>query len=280
MRISEFDTNMVVNDLPRPWVELHWITPENAQKVLDKRNGKNRKMREWWAKILAHSMSTGNWHITTSSIGFDSDGNLVNGQHTLRACVISGKPIKSFVAFNLHPRSFEVIDIGVKRRVQDQLRMEKDFAEVVRLATIIYTSRGIPMSEEMRVVSEAGLLKLLEELREHCGKKVKFFSSVPMRLAACATVILTSNREYVFNQYEALCQLDFDKMSRVGQMLVRQVASNKANSMDTSTSLARGLIVLDPKNKNLQRIYAEGPENAAWARETVRKAISKIVEES
>ena len=280
MRIAEFGNSTFVNDLPRPWVELHWITPENAQKILDGRNVKNRKMREWWAKVLAHSISTGNWHVTTSCIGFDTDGKLVNGQHTLRACVISGKPIKSFVAFDLHPRCFEVIDIGIKRRVQDQLDMDKDFAEVVRLATIIHTSRPIPMPEEMLLVAEAGLMKLMKELRDHCNKKVKFYSSVPMRLAAFATVILTSDKEYVFRQYASLCRLDFDNMSRVGQSLVRQVSSNKANSVDTSTTLARGLIVFDPKNKNLQRIYAEGPESQAWARDTVRFAITKIIEEA
>jgi hypothetical protein len=284
MYITELNATTRVMDLGQfnqlPWVELHRITPEVAQSILDTRNTQNRVMREWWAKVLAHSMTSGNWHVTTNSIGFDSKGLLINGQHTLRACVIAGVPIQTFIAFNLHPKAFEVIDIGMKRRVQDLLRMEKRYAEVVRFASILTFSRTTPMADDMRVLSDAGLMQMLEEVDNHCARQVKFYSSVPMRLAACMSIVLTSNREYVLQQYEALCSMNFDQMSKVSQLLVRQVASGKARSFNTGETLARGMIVFDYKNRNHQKIYAEGPDNIAWARERARGVLLSMVEAS
>jgi len=94
------------------------------------------------------------------------------------------------------------------------------------------------------------------------------------------SIALHSNREYVLQQYEALCTMDFDKMSKVCQLLVRQVASGKARSFNTSETLCRGLIVFDERNRNYQKIYAEGDDKAAWARERARGVLLSMIDAS
>lgn len=91
------------------------ITPEAAQSILETCNASNRRMRGWWAAALAAAIKRGEWLLTHQGIAFDQHGNLIDGQHRLKAIVLAGIAVKMFVFVGLESRSFMAIDVGVKR---------------------------------------------------------------------------------------------------------------------------------------------------------------------
>lgn len=273
MYITELNRSTRIIDPRAPFVELHSITPSVAEAILATRNTRNRDLREWYAKALAVPICHGRYFITSQAIGFDTDGVLIDGQHRLRACVYAKMPIVSFVAFGLDPKAFEYIDTGIKRNASDLLQMNRRVSDVLKFCTTI-THRQMCDAGEMREVATTGLPQMVEALLNWCGTAAKFYASAPMRLAACITIMGGGDAEYVYGQYRALVMQDFDRMSSITKCLVRQVSSGKARAMDHSPTLARGLMVFDIKNANLTKLYAEGDDNAAWARDRVRAVIA------
>jgi len=102
---------------------IETITPEYASEVLRLQNGRNRTIREYRVVNLAFAMENGQWKTESNdAICFDTNGQLINGQHRLSAVVLTGKPIEMLVGRNLPSESFSVIDTGAKRTGADFLR--------------------------------------------------------------------------------------------------------------------------------------------------------------
>jgi hypothetical protein len=77
------------------------ITPKFAGDILAKHNGKNRKISERIVDKYANDMKVGAWGITHQGIAFDTEGDLLDGQHRLAAIIKSGKTIKMLVTTGL-----------------------------------------------------------------------------------------------------------------------------------------------------------------------------------
>lgn len=92
------------------------ISPELAQSWLSK-SGKNRKKNTGHIKRLAEKMAEGRWIVNGQTISFDSEGNLIDGQHRLEAIVMAGVTIKHAVAFDVEdPRAFKSYDAESLKR--------------------------------------------------------------------------------------------------------------------------------------------------------------------
>lgn len=100
-------------------VEL--IGPDDARQMLA-RNTSNRKVAKSRVQLLADAMSRGDFTFTGESIIFDSDGNLLNGQHRLYAVLASEQPIWTVVVRRVAPDAFVHMDRGFRRLVGDDLR--------------------------------------------------------------------------------------------------------------------------------------------------------------
>ena len=74
------------------------ITPELAEALLENFNNHNRPMSEVNLKVLTKEMLTGSWVFNGESITFDYNGNCTNGQHRLKAIVITGLSFRFLVA--------------------------------------------------------------------------------------------------------------------------------------------------------------------------------------
>jgi len=122
------------------------ITPQMAQLWLEK-NTHNRKISAQAIEKYARDMKAGAWKITNQGIGFDSGGNLTDGQHRLLACVRAGIPFESFVTFGLDPESQMVVDGGRLRSVGDQLllgrKMENATLKVAMANVIAAALKGV-----------------------------------------------------------------------------------------------------------------------------------------
>lgn len=90
-------------------------------------NKVNRNIRQAVVETYARDMTEGRWNFTSDTIKFDEDGNLIDGQHRLRAIMLSGSTVRIAVAAGLDREVQLVIDGGSKRTAADAL----NFAGVV-----------------------------------------------------------------------------------------------------------------------------------------------------
>lgn len=96
------------------------VTPELAEEFL-RHNGTNRSLRPRLVERYAADMRAGNWYSGGSTIDFDTEGRLLNGQHRLHACLLAGVPFQTVVVRGVDSEAQRVMDVGAKRTFADQL---------------------------------------------------------------------------------------------------------------------------------------------------------------
>jgi hypothetical protein len=84
-------------------------------------NHVNRVIRQHVVETYARDMREGRWNFTSDTIKFDEDGNLIDGQHRLRAIMLSGVTGRIAIAVGLAREVQLVIDGGSKRTAADAL---------------------------------------------------------------------------------------------------------------------------------------------------------------
>lgn len=82
-------------------IQLVTITPGMAEEML-KRNIANRKVNQANVNRIAADMATGNYRINGETIKISSNGEILDGQHRLLACIKSGVPFKSYIVYNVN----------------------------------------------------------------------------------------------------------------------------------------------------------------------------------
>lgn len=89
-------------------VEIEVITPEQATQYLS-HNAKHREINPRKVEKLASDLDEQNWQLNGKVIIFDSNGRLLNGQHRLSACALSGKNLTTLVVRGVNPATFDSI---------------------------------------------------------------------------------------------------------------------------------------------------------------------------
>jgi hypothetical protein len=237
----------------KPSAEVLMVTPELAEQMLKTSTG-NRKLRQWYVDLLASAMRRGEWRLTSQGAGFDEEGHLKDCHHRLTACVKSGVTIPLAVVYGLPLDAYEVIDTGMIRTYADRLNLNRKVADVVRLGCSYALGVTKPTTYQMKPYLDAGFLDVAESLLEFCGTSRKFYTSAPMKLAACITIINGGDPEYVLKTYRTLCLLDFDNMPVIGKALVRQTESGKSSAVKPRDAIARGLKVFDKDRSNTSKV--------------------------
>ena len=116
----------MLKTLERPRVaktEIIVVTPEIAQAWLDK-NHENRKPVKRYVDQYARDMKSGSWAMTYDPIRFDSDSNLIDGQHRLLACIQAKKSFETVVVYGLPKNCKNLIDTGRSRTPRDIFAMQ------------------------------------------------------------------------------------------------------------------------------------------------------------
>jgi hypothetical protein len=106
---------------PQITMVMEDISPEQAEKYLSMNVDHNRAVREMKVVRYAESMTEGHWLATSSTIKFDRDGHLIDGQHRLMAIIRAGITVRMAVARNESPASIHVIDTNTPRNGGDSL---------------------------------------------------------------------------------------------------------------------------------------------------------------
>jgi hypothetical protein len=258
------------------------VDPQIAAELLKTSPG-NRRLRDWYVDLLASIMKRGDWIPTNKGVGIDKLGRLRDAHHTLTACVKSGVTIKTLVVWGLSEDVYEVIDRGLIRDYGDILGVPRNIADVLRLGCSLVIGSSRPTPSEMKPYMAAGLLSAVEALNNACPSKVKYFSSAPIRLAACATIMNGGDADYVYAQYKALVTADYDSMSNASKALTRQVqgiggsAPSKVRGADTRDAIARGLRVFDKDRAGVTKIQvsqADQESAVEFVKSVLRNAVS------
>lgn len=270
----------LISDEPRAaYVD---VTPALASQLLLTSPG-NRRLRDWYVDLLATIMKRGDWMPTNKGVGIDRLGRVRDAHHTLTACVKSGITIKTLVCWGLDENVYEVIDRGLIRDYGDILGVPRNIADVLRLGCALVTGSSRPTPSEMKPYMAAGLLDAVEALNHVCSSKVKYFSSAPMRLAACVTIMNGGDTDYVYEQYKALVLADYDSMTNASKALTRQVQGVGGHSLrevrgaDTRDTIARGLRVFDQDRAGVSKIQvsqADQESAVEFVKSVLRNSVS------
>lgn len=97
------------------------ITPAQATKWLEQ-NVNNRPIREAKVAQFIRAMERGEWVMNGESIKRNGNGDLLDGQHRLWACALSGVSFESLVVDGLSTDVQATVDQGTKRTLGDTLR--------------------------------------------------------------------------------------------------------------------------------------------------------------
>ena len=98
---------------------LYQITPEDAQKLLQAPGAKNRPLSLHRVRKYTNRMKNGLWKMTGEPIILNEAGELLDGEHRLRAITEYGKPVETVVTYG--PFHFETMGQGAARGGRDAL---------------------------------------------------------------------------------------------------------------------------------------------------------------
>lgn len=107
------------NDLPK--ASLSEITPALAEKWMERRADKQRKIDQRQVDKIKTAILRGDWRVNGGTIVFDEAGFLIDGQHRLLAIIASGKTVRSLVVRGVDQSelTFQTIDDAKARKVTD-----------------------------------------------------------------------------------------------------------------------------------------------------------------
>jgi len=110
----------------KPTVLIERWTPSKSSEVLDYHNPTNRKIYLGRVIELAQLMKkNGGWEFNGSSLVFDSDGDLANGQHRLSALVRTGCSLDLVTVRGVKPKvAQDTMDRPKRRSIGDQLDID------------------------------------------------------------------------------------------------------------------------------------------------------------
>lgn len=92
------------------------ITPEIATAYLARNRKNNRKLSMSVVTSYANDMRDGRWDSENgTSIKFNTDGELEDGQHRLMACIQAGVPFETIVMYGVRKGAINTIDNGRSR---------------------------------------------------------------------------------------------------------------------------------------------------------------------
>ena len=106
-----------------PRYEVMAVAPTQAREWL-KRNTRNRLLSPTVVAGYRDEMANKRWRLVGDAIMFNTQGELINGQHRLTAVAESGVTCTFLVMFDCDDETKALIDLGRARTVPDTLRMQ------------------------------------------------------------------------------------------------------------------------------------------------------------
>lgn len=138
-------------------------TPQWAQNILDHHNPRNRPIKSKLITQLCAAIKKGQWMRNGDHIRFDSNGDLLDGQHRLMAIVRTGVTLHLDVITGLDPESIHTVDTGGKRTGGDSFAI-LGIPNANRLSAALdlvsrYSPNGVLVPNDFSNAERAELIK-------------------------------------------------------------------------------------------------------------------------
>ena len=100
------------------------LSPGAASLLLKNHNSKNRGLKKHQKAFLQRQIESGKFVYNGETIIVGDNGQILNGQHRLAACVASGVAIDVLMVFGVPASTFITVDQGARRNGADVLGIE------------------------------------------------------------------------------------------------------------------------------------------------------------
>ena len=106
-------------------ITVETITPDSALAMLKGTTFNQRGISQKHVDKLARDMGAGAWVLNGDPIRIDTEDNVIDGQHRLKACIKAGTPIQTVVCRNVDHSVVPLIDTeGRSRTAGDVFKMD------------------------------------------------------------------------------------------------------------------------------------------------------------
>ena len=254
------------------------VDPVLASQWLAKNVGNNRKMRPWTVEVYADTMRRGEWQLTHQGVAFDSDGNLIDGQHRLSAIVEARVPVLMVVTFNAPPVSFAALDCGIKRSISDRLAMDPRLGAALASAEELCGSQRLSRTaSHIQSMRESAFGAAVHGILDASNKTSKrLMSSTWVLIPAAVAVVEGEDLEWVCEQRRVLIAQDEERETPVASAFRRRFQERraKATPIGNLDIVACALRVFERRSSEMKMFKLfSGWEDATHAR--VRAAVKK-----
>lgn len=183
---------------PGLWAGIVDISSDDAARILTEANHSNRPLKKSVLETYARDLAAGAWALTGEPLIFDSEGQLLNGQHRLNGAVVSGHALKTLVVAGVAPKAFRYLDSGEKRRGADVLALlgEKNTKLLQATLRLLYSFDTGELGSQKRSPSNA---ELEDELLKHSA--IRDVVGTLDRVKGASESALTTLR-YLFNRVD------------------------------------------------------------------------------
>lgn len=146
------------------------VTPDIAVKWLEK-NTMNRPLRQSSIDTWAEAMKAGKWELNGHTIIISNTGDVLDGQHRLSACFLSGATFESYVIIGMTKDVFATLDTGKKRSGADALSIhnkmngiegEYESAVIAACRTCLEYKEGVWKTRHTHTITNADMIQFLE----------------------------------------------------------------------------------------------------------------------
>lgn len=246
------------------------VTPRLAAKWLAQSNSDNRRVRLKHVEELATKLTAGEWKLTHQGIAFSKTDRLLDGQHRLMAIVQAGLPAELVVWRGCDEDMFGVLDHGLNRTVEDELRLPPAltkpagyFARRLFFDGEKYTYRYMTGKSDPRMIA-----KVLFVIRPHLETLLKVYAkNHPLRTAATlkagvvARMVEASYQDdaealaYIVNQWKAFSSGRFhDTSVSVSNLLRRLEGANTVGAQREDEYACCAWAAFNPRSRTMTRI--------------------------
>lgn len=193
-RLADTIREGIRTDSKQETVETRLVTPEMAEKWLQRFNTENRKIQRSHIETIVRDIENGAWMVNAQPICFTGDPDtadetddvrLLNGQHRLEACKIAEIPIEIPIAKNIPEEAFSTYDIHAKRNVAGPA--SKADERVLKAAAKIQWKVDMGYPSTFRISPSA--TELLRTIQRHPGLENGFSRARRMKDFASAGVM-------------------------------------------------------------------------------------------
>lgn len=202
-----------MSEEPVVHTERKFVTAALAQNWLKCNIDNNRPLNQERINQYARDMRAGRWKENGDTIKFAVGGALIDGQHRLQACVVSGVGFWALIAYGINPDAFMTIDRNQVRSTGQLLHLSSGVSDYNQLAaTLSWLWRfrdGIMLAQRHPTsIESAELLQTHPQLKDSVAAAKKILTR--FKAGPCAIVSVC---HYLFSRQDAtLAELFFDAL--------------------------------------------------------------------